>query len=209
MSRFYEEKLPEGYSQALVVDAADRKTVLFMRRAASLLSAALFCVFFFLFAFPRIREIRAGFSLFKCVVFVLSYYLYIVLHELTHGLVYKLLTKRKLAFGFQPPVAYCGVPDLYLYRITSLLSAAAPFTVFTVFFAVLFFLLNDPFSKSLVLALLALHAAGCTGDLYGAGLLLFKYTDPASLRKDTGPKQIYYTKDPIRPDETKQQEGGK
>lgn len=209
MSRFYEENLPDGYTEALIVDAGDQKTGRRLGAAASITSAALFCLFFFLYAFPRIGEIREGFSLFKCLAFIPAYFLYIVLHELTHGLVYKLLTGQKLTFGFKPPAAYCGVPEICLYRKTSLFSLFAPFTVFTVFFAGLFFLLTDPFSRALILALLALHVSGCTGDLYGAGLFLFCFKDPATLRRDTGPKQIYYTKDRGRPAGTKKQESVK
>ena len=47
----------------------------------------------------------------------------------------------------------------------------------------------------LILVLLAFHLSGCIGDLYNLGLLLFKFRDPSVLREDTGPKQIYYTKD--------------
>lgn len=195
MVRYYEEILPEGYSEAFAVDANDKKQGMRLQIAVIITFAALFNVLFFIYALPRLGGIAAGFSIFKCIVFVLSYPLYIVLHELTHGLVYKLLTGKKLTFGFKPPSAYCGVPDVYTYRITSLLSLSAPFTVFSILFLLLFFIIGDPFSRAMILLLFALHISGCVGDLYGIGLFLFKFRSPATLRRDLGPRQVYYVKD--------------
>lgn len=195
MQRYYEENLPEGYSEALVIDANDKKHGRKMQIAAGITVAVLINLFFFIYALPRLGEIGAGFSVLKCLGVVIAYPLYIVLHELTHGLVYKLLTKKKLTFGFKPPSAYCGVPDVYTYRITSLLSLAAPFTVYSVIFILLFFIIGDPFSKAMLLLLFTLHISGCMGDLYGLRLYLFRFKSPATLRKDSGPRQAYYTKD--------------
>ena len=39
--------------------------------------------------------------------------LYMVLHELTHGLFYKIFTHEKLKFGMTLTVAYCGIPRIY------------------------------------------------------------------------------------------------
>lgn len=191
---FYEETLPEGYREALVIDAGSGKLSSKLKTITVLTDALLFGVIYFIYAKPRMDEIAADFSIIKCVGFIAAYILYIIMHELTHGIVYKLLTKQKLTFGFQPPVAYCGVPGIYAYRITALLSLLAPLTVFSILFAGTFFIVNDPFVKVLILALSALHLAGCVGDLYNIGLFLFKFKNAAVLRKDTGPKQIYYTK---------------
>lgn len=194
MKRYYEEELPVGYTEALTVDANDKKSGAKLGIAAAIVAAVLFNACFFLYVWPRRGEIAEGFSILKCVGFLAAYFFYVTLHELTHGAVYKLLTGRKLTFGFKPPAAYCGLPDVYVYRKTSLLSLLAPFTVFSVLFAVLFIVVGDPFIKALILALLILHVTGCTGDLHGVGLFLFKFRSPDTLRKDTGPKQIYYTK---------------
>lgn len=195
MNRYYEETLPEGYTEALVIDANDKKLSLRLQVAVIITVVVLINVFFFIYALPRLGEIAAGFNVIKCMGFVIAYPLYIVLHELTHGLVYKLMTKKKLTFGFKLPSVYCGVPDVYTYRITSLLSLFAPFTVYSVIFILLLFIINDPFSKVLILLLFALHISGCVGDIYGIGLYLFRFKSPTTLRRDFGPKQVYYTKD--------------
>ena len=194
-NRYYEETLPEGYREALAVDAGDGKLGARLAAVTMLTDSVLFALLWFAYARPRMNELSAGFSVLKWLGLIAAYFLYISLHELAHGAVYKLLTKRKLTFGFKPPVAYCGVPGIYAYRITAMLSLAAPLIVFSLLFAAAFFLVKDPFAKVLILILAVLHLSGCVGDLYGIGLFLFRFQDPAVLRLDTGPKQIYYTKD--------------
>ena len=195
MSRFYEEKLPEGYSKAMTVDAEDRKIMSRIKLIAMISQVILIPVFFFVYAFARLQEIGEGITTLKCIIFVLAYFLYIVLHELTHGLVYKVFTGKKLTFGFKPPYAFCGVPDIYTYRITSMMSLFAPLTVFSIVYVLLFFIISDPFSKTMILLMLALHVSGCSGDIYGIGLYLFKFRSPKTLRNDSGSVQVYYTKD--------------
>ena len=60
------------------------------------------------------------FHLSTSLVFFLMLVLYILLHELVHGAAYKLLTGRKLTFGLTLSVAYCGVPDIFVYRNAAL-----------------------------------------------------------------------------------------
>ena len=79
--------------------------------------------------------------------------------------------------------------------IAALVLVFAAVVVITYVFAAIFFLVKEPFVKVLILILAVLHLSGCVGDLYGIGLFLFRFQDPAVLRLDTGPKQIYYTKD--------------
>ena len=195
MNRFYEETLPEGYQEAFVVDANDKDSYSKLTTATLLINTVLFVVIFSSFVKTGITEITGGFSVIKIVGLLAAYMIYVVLHELTHGVVYKLLTKQKLTFGFKPPVAYCGVPEIYVYRITALLSLLAPLTVFSILFILAFFLANDAFTRLMILILLVLHLSGCVGDLYNIWLLLTRFKNPATLRQDTGPKQIYYTKE--------------
>ena len=120
--------------------------------------------------------------------------LYLVLHELTHGAAYKLLTGRRLTFGVSLTAAYCGVPDVYVYRKTALISLLAPFVVFDLVFVLLTLLLPDPWYRLDAALMLALHVGGCSGDLYDTFLYLTKFRDPATLMRDTGPKQTFYVK---------------
>lgn len=197
--KFYEDELPEGYTEALALDADDKKPGQVLKIATLIINVLSFCAIRFFYIKANRSLFSESFSAVKIVClsvgFVAAYILYIAAHELTHGAVYKIFTKKKLVINFKPPVAYCGVPDVYTYRITSLFSLFAPLVLFGALFASLFFISGDPFIKTFFLVLLALHISGCVGDIYGVGILLFKFRDGSTLRKDTGPKMIYYTKE--------------
>ena len=130
----------------------------------------------------------------KYFLFLFSMIAYIVLHELVHGAAYKLLTHQKLTFGLTLTVAYCGVPDIFVYRRTAMISLLAPFVLFIPVFLIPVFLFQNPWDQLLVLVLLGLHLGGCVGDLYDTFLFLTRYRDPAILMNDTGPKQTFYGK---------------
>ena len=122
---------------------------------------------------------------------------YMVLHELTHGAVYKVLTKEKLRFGITWSAAFCGVPDIYTYRDTALKSLVAPLTLFSVILIPLLVWLYqvDPGWYLTVGIIFALHFSGCIGDMYMTVLFLTEFKDPATLMRDTGPEQWIYMKD--------------
>lgn len=115
---------------------------------------------------------------------------YLVLHELTHGLVYRLMTGEKLSFGLSWSCAWCGVPDIYVTRKTALCSLLAPFVLFNAVFAVLIALCSG-LAAAVCIVLFSIHFGGCAGDLYDAYLLLFRLRGDILMR-DTGPKQTFY-----------------
>ena len=128
------------------------------------------------------------------LLFIVAMLAYIVLHELAHGAMYKLMTGEKLTYGFSWSCAFCGVPNIYVTRKCAILSAAAPLVIFTVLLvpvtAALYFV--DPLSYLLSAFLLGMHLGGCCGDIYLILTLLFRYRDPRTLVRDTGPEQTIY-----------------
>ena len=191
----FTRELPDGYRLVKTVDAGDKRFGLLMNLWALVLSAVAGGGGFFLkfrgdpsSAFPDLGNIWV----FEGWLFGLlaALLVYLVLHELTHGAVYRLLTGEKLTFGIKLTCAFCGVPNVYVTRKTALLSLLAPFTVFSIGFLVPFFLLSRPLSF-LFLVLFALHFGGCAGDLYDTALLLFCLKGKLLMR-DTGQKQSFY-----------------
>ena len=185
----YELELPAGYESALTIDATDKKFALWMNLAAIVpLIPAL------LLALRMIWNRPIEVSTQKMLLFIGAMLVYIVLHELVHGIAYRTLTHRKLSFGLKLTCAYCGVPDIYCYRRTALISLLAPFTVFTIVFAALALCLNDTALRAGSVILLGLHLGGCSGDLYDTWLYLTRFRDPLTLMRDTGPAQTFYLK---------------
>lgn len=124
--RSFEEALPEGYVSRLTVDCQDKKLGILMNLAALAIMAVL-CVVFWRLIQPWDAFLAAPLtSLLKTAVFMVAVSAYIVLHELLHGAAYKLLTGRKLTFGLTWSAAYCGVPDIFVYRSAALVALLAP-----------------------------------------------------------------------------------
>ena len=189
----FERAIPEGYREVYHIDAANKKTGLLLTLGSLLIAACL--IFFFFLSIESISiDLR---NLMKYnLVFLVVMLAYVILHELTHGAVYKTLTKEKLRFGITWSAAFCGVPDIYTYRDTALKSLGAPLVLFSVILIpLLIWLYRVDAGWYLVAGLIfSLHISGCIGDLYMTALFLTKFKDPATLMRDTGPEQWIYGK---------------
>ena len=189
----FERSVPEGYSLVYHIDAADKKTGLLFTLGSMVIAAA---VIFLIFRNVSLTTLNIDKMITYDLVLLVSLLIYIVLHELTHGAVYKALTHEKLKFGITWSAAFCGVPDIYTYRSTAIRSLVAPFVLFSVIFVPLTIWLHSIDTGWYLVSgiLLALHLSGCIGDLYMLALFLTKYKDPETLMRDTGPEQWIYMK---------------
>lgn len=197
--KHYETELPQGYVEAKTIDAANKKTGIILNVLAAVIALVVFVVIWLVMfraepitkSIDRIRPDKSWHTVVAIAVFAVGEVCYLVLHELVHGLSYKLFTKQKLKFGLTLTCAFCGVPNIYVYRIASLVSVLAPFVMFIPVFLVPMFFVS--YLWKIVFALfLALHVGGCVGDLYDAGLFIFRFRDKRTLMRDTGPKQTLY-----------------
>ena len=186
--KHFETDLPAGYREAFTIDAANKKTGVTLNLVAAVIMVAVMIPAILII---RPGNILEGFSFSRYLITFGTLLVYLVLHELVHGAAYKLLTRQKLTFGLTVTVAYCGVPNIYVYRRASMISLLAPFCVFTVVFGLAVALLQDPWDKTFAAAILAIHLGGCVGDLYDTGLYLFRFRDPRTLMRDTGPQQTF------------------
>ena len=195
----FERELPDGYRLALVVDAKNAKFGLIFNIIAFLvLVVVMIAAYFLLKVRQDVSESWLTENYFAAtLIFMAVIVVYLVLHELVHGLAYKALTGEKLTFGLSWSCAYCGVPNIFTYRRVSLIAVAAPFVFFTVIFipilAMLYYL--SPLYFMLSAAIFGLHLGGCSGDIYIMCLLLFKYKGAETLMNDTGPKMSLYVKE--------------
>ena len=190
MKKSFETELPEGYREAYTIDAKKGKTVVFMNLACLVITAAVIAIAWVIIRPDDLIDIC---DILHGVLFIVAMFLYIVLHELVHGAVYKITTGRKLTFGFTFSVAYCGVPDIYVYRKTALLALLAPFAVFLPVFLIPTIVCPIAGDRLYCAVLLAIHIGGCVGDLYDALLYVIRFRSPDTLMRDTGPKQTFYT----------------
>lgn len=193
----FEAELPQNYKLVKTIDAKNAKVGVVLNLIALLVMLASVIPAYFLIDVPFSEMLDLDnnngiYSIIRVFVMLAIFVVYVILHELVHGAAYKALTKQKLTFGLTLTVAFCGVPNIYVYRKTALISVLAPFVVFTPVFLVLCFVLPTALDKLLAAFMLGMHVGGCSGDLWVAGLLLFKYRDKTTLMNDTGPKQTFY-----------------
>ena len=191
----YYKTLPEGYREAKIVDAKAKKTSILFTLFSFVLTVAVLLPIILNCDYDEIStSFRNKGTLVAYLVMIVGMIVYIILHELTHGIAYKALTHQKLTYGFTLTVAFCGVPDIYTSRRTALVALAAPFVTFSVILLplVLWFHSVNMLYYLVFGVIFSMHFGGCIGDLYMMYLLLFKYTDPRILMNDTGPKQTIY-----------------
>ena len=195
----FEKELPEGFREALHVDAREAKFgIIFNLISIAVLAAVMVLAVLSLRAGGKLSldmlEMEPPLLLLAYLVLFVSMIAYVVLHELVHGIAYKALTGERLTFGMSWSCAFCGVPTVFTYRKTALIALAAPFLTFSVLLVpvaiALFFV--HPLLYIACATLFALHLGGCAGDLYMMILLLFKFKDKKLLMKDTGPEQFLY-----------------
>ncbi len=199
----FENELPAGYKQVLHINAKSAKLGIIFNLIALAVLAVVMVVANLLLGLGG-SSVEAAMNDTKPTAFIIAMMVflavmigYIIVHELVHGAAYRALTGQKLTFGMSWSCAFCGVPNIYTYRRTALISVAAPFVVFTVLFlpilAVLYFV--NPLYYMLAAFIFGLHLGGCCGDLYVMLLFLFKYKDKKALMRDTGPEQFFYVPD--------------
>ena len=196
MEKNFERELPGGYKLVKHINAKDIKFGIIFNLVGTLIAFAVIA----LGGIPVILNENYGafdFWLLLAPAAFLSLIpmlIYMVLHELVHGIAYKRLTGERLTFGLSWSCAFCGVPKIYTYRRTALIAVLAPFVVFSLLFGILaavLYFVSLPLYLILVI-LFGFHVGGCAGDLYVTALLLFKYKNPRTLMRDTGPEQFFY-----------------
>lgn len=186
MEKFYKE-IPDGYKEFKVIDAKNTKTILWFN-VISLIMLVVAIVPFIILKPIDFSETY----LFIPFILIMGFgmIVYIILHELTHGLVYKLYTKQKLTFGLTLFVAYCGVPNIYVSKRVALASVLAPFVTYSIILIPILILMPANLIYLALLIIFGIHFSGCVGDLYVTYILV--KTKGKVLMNDTGPKQTFY-----------------
>ena len=190
-SKTFEYELPAGYKQICHLNALDKKIGIILNVVALIVMIVVFLIAFIPIVINKSLVIEIGHTF--SLLMIITMFLYIVLHELVHGIVYKLKTKEKLTFGYSWSCAFCGVPNIYVYRKTAIAAVAAPLIVFSAIYIplMIFLYFVSPTYYILVAFLLAFHLGGCVGDAYVLYLLM-KNKNDMLLVKDTGPEQLIY-----------------
>ena len=178
----FERELPLGYKQALYLNAKNAKFGIVFNLIALVVLAIVMVVAILSLSFNNklssdIFKIDFTQLIVAYLIFFVAIIGYIVLHELVHGIAYKILTGEKLTFGISWSCAFCGVPHIYTYRKTAVVSVVSPFAVFTLLFILILVPLYvfSPLYYLIVAFVFGLHLGGCSGDLYVLYLFIAKF----------------------------------
>jgi hypothetical protein len=186
--------LPAGYQEAGIIDIKkDRRLLIFFNIAALVLLVIAGMLFFRAAAWLRpqnasLSSLELKISSIPDVAIILAWILgltvlYVVIHELIHGLFFWLFTGGKPVFAFRWNYAYAAAPDWFIHRNPFLVTTLAPL----VLISAVGLLVMAVGLESWLLAtwfVITMNAAGAVGDLLVAVWLLFK---PASaLVQDRG-----------------------
>lgn len=197
----YYKELPQGFSESYCINAKKLSDGIILNLIGGLLSIAVIVVGYiakFGLKFYHLYEYEGEPLILLAALFVLlvSLIAYLIVHELTHGAAYKLLTNQKLRFGLTLTVAYCGLKEGFVNKKVSLIATLAPFVLHSIWMIIaIIFTPADVWALMLIL-LFALHFGGCVGDLWVTCILMFKYRKEQVLVCDDGPCQRFYSYQP-------------
>ncbi len=96
----------------------------------------------------------------------------LVVHELIHGLFFKVFGKGKLKFRFHGFAASCSMPNVYFKKWPYFIIGIAPFVVLNIILVVLSIVFYNTMYFIIAYISLIINFSGCIGDLYVSYRLL-------------------------------------
>ena len=158
-------ELPGGYAPLMKIDMQkDKKAALVVNGGSVLVMAALWIAGCFIVPFSAFFQSGDLPFFLKPVLLILSFCLYMVLHEAVHGIFMKGFGAKKVKFGFTGLYAYAGSND-YFYKKPYITIALAP----VVFWGLVLLVLNclaDKFWFWNIYFIQVGNLAGAAGDIY-------------------------------------------
>lgn len=159
--------LPENYKEKMTIDLqTDTKTAGKVNGLA-LVTAILLIIPGHLLVplFSAWNALRLG----HCIILIVGMLVYILLHELVHGIAMRLYSGQKPFYGFTGMYAYAGSP-CYFNRTSYTVIALAPIVLLGIVLLVLNLLLGREWFWIIYLIQIT-NLSGAAGDLYVTRLL--------------------------------------
>lgn len=185
--------LPDGYREYDSIDLQKNKRLAFGVNAAALVIALLMAVpAAFLVPISALFDMEKGLGAyalrFGCLLG--SIVLYMILHELVHGIAMKLCGTKKVKYGFTGLYAFAGSNDYYGKR-AYLFIALAPVVLWGIVLGVINFFVSVEWFWVVYLIQMC-NISGAAGDFY-VTLRFLRYPKDILIR-DRGVGMTVYTK---------------
>ncbi|MBR6709875.1 MAG: DUF3267 domain-containing protein [Clostridia bacterium] len=162
-----QQSLPEQYVQVYALDLQkNKKTAILVNALAVGIAALLVVPMLFVVPITTLFDMEEGFGAYLLRFGVLAggSVLYLVLHELVHGIAMKLCGTRRVHYGFTGMYAFAGSDDYY-DKSGYIMIALAPIVVWDVVLAVLNLLVPTAWFWVVYLIQIS-NLSGAAGDLY-------------------------------------------
>ena len=158
--------LPDGYREILSVDLKKNKKQMLLANGLGLLVFFAFALPVHMFYLPCGSLGIGGLQAYRMRIAALfgGIVVYIVLHELVHGVTMKICGTKKVKYGFTGAYAYAGSDDYY-YKRPYIAIALAPIVVWGVVLGVINFLVPAEWFW-VVYGIQLMNLSGAGGDLY-------------------------------------------
>lgn len=179
------DQLPLEYEIAYEINLEKNKKIFWFLNIASLLALVPFVLLAILF------QLEFQLEIYTMAILIPMMIGSIIIHELIHGLFFKLGTPHKVKYQFHGWAASASVPGVYFSKSHYLKVGLAPAVLLNTLLVGLILVLPTAWLFPLYVTL-AVHFSGCVGDFYVATLLT-KY-DSSTLIEDTGVGMKLYTK---------------
>ncbi len=156
---------PENYRVIYSLDVKNKKLALLFNGLALLIAVIMVIIASLNIPFITLFESKdMGSLVIKCTVLIVGLVVYLVLHELVHGLFMKLFSDAKIRFGFTGLVAYAA-SDGYFHKKPYLVIALAPVVIWGIVLLVVNLLVPVSWFW-IVYTLQICNIAGAAGDVF-------------------------------------------
>ena len=159
--------LPEGYQEIFLIDLQkDKKTALKVNLLAILIAACLAVPMHFLVPISTVFRMSGGLWAYsvRFIALLLLLPLYIVLHELVHGVAMKLCGTKKVRYGFTGLYAFAASDDFY-DKNAYIFIALAPIVLWGIVLAVVSLLVPVEWFWVIYFVQIT-NLSGAAGDLF-------------------------------------------
>ncbi len=188
------QELPSGYSEILSIDLQkNKKLALLVNGIAILIATIMVIPFLFVVPISTLFDFSQGLPIYflKFGVILVGVIVYMILHELVHGIAMKICGTKKVKYGFTGLYAFAGSQDYY-YKAPYIFIALAPVVLWGVVLLVINFFVPTSWFW-VVYFIQIINVSGAAGD----GYVTFKFLSlPKNvLVKDVGTSMVVYNKE--------------
>ncbi len=185
--------LPDGYKEYYSIDLQkNKKMSLVVNLAAVIIAAVMVVPMCFLVPVSTLFDMSNGISLYmlRFVSLLVLMVLYMILHELVHGVAMKLCGTKKIKYGFTGLYAFAGSEDFY-YKKPYIFIALAPVVLWGIVLAVVNLLVPLEWFW-IVYMIQVMNISGAAGDLFVT--VKFSRFPKDILIKDHGVGMVVYSR---------------